>query len=57
MPVSTLAWEIDPVAVGSLEAVVLQAATNRSGAMREARVRIFFKCNLPLLCLARETEP
>jgi hypothetical protein len=48
-----LGWEIDPVVVGPLEAVVLQAATNRSGAMREARVRIFFKCNLPLLCVAK----
>ena len=39
--------EMDPVAAGSFEAVVLQAAMKRSGTIADARVRIFFKDSLP----------
>jgi hypothetical protein len=38
---------MDPVTVGSLEAVVLHAAMNRSGTIADARVRIFFKVIFP----------
>jgi hypothetical protein len=56
VPVSMAAWERDPVEDGSMEAVVLQAATNRIGITRDARVRMFFKDSYPLLVLAREAD-
>ena len=52
--VSIFACEMDPVTKGSLEAVVLQAATKRSGTIADARVRIFFKDSLLVVVLVSQ---
>jgi hypothetical protein len=38
---------MDPVVEGSIEAVVLQAATNNIGTITDARLRMFLKDSLP----------
>ena len=55
LPASIFGCEIDPVIEGSLDAVVLQAATKSSGIIADARVRIFFKDGLPCRCACKSS--